>query len=70
MLDPANALAPGDPARMASAIIDGVDTSPAPMRIVLGSSALKSTISVLEKRLDGFRSQAELAASTDYPAGQ
>jgi NAD(P)-dependent dehydrogenase (short-subunit alcohol dehydrogenase family) len=68
MLDPKNGLAPGDPARMAAAIIASVDTVPAPLRIVLGSQALQSTINVLEKRLDGFRGQSELAASTDFPA--
>lgn len=35
MLDPANGLAPGDPARMAEPIIESVDVEPAPMRIVL-----------------------------------
>lgn len=69
MLDPASGLAPGDPARMATAIINSVDQEPAPLRIVLGSQALNSTISTLEKRLDGFRSQTDLAASTDFPAG-
>lgn len=70
MLDPANGLAPGDPARMAAAIISSVDQQPAPLRIVLGSQALESTISTLEKRLDGFRAQTEVAASTDFPAGR
>ncbi len=32
ILDPANGLAPGDPARMAAAIIASVDTQPAPLR--------------------------------------
>jgi NAD(P)-dependent dehydrogenase (short-subunit alcohol dehydrogenase family) len=67
MLDPANGLAPGDPARIVTAIINSVDDNPAPLRIVLGSQALTSTISTLEKRLDGFRNQTELAASTDFP---
>ncbi|HYA44562.1 MAG TPA: hypothetical protein VED59_03080, partial [Acidimicrobiales bacterium] len=67
MLDPANGLAPGDPALMATAIIASVDQDPAPMRMVLGSQALKTTIDVLQKRLADFQSQAELAASTDFP---
>ena len=70
MLDPANGLAVGDPARMATAIIDSVDKNPAPMRMVLGSQALDSTISTLETRLADFRTQKELAASTDYPPGE
>ena len=43
MLDPANGLAPGDPARMATAIIASADQQPAPLRIMLGSQALEST---------------------------
>ncbi|WP_253940620.1 hypothetical protein [Dickeya dadantii] len=41
MLDPANGLAPGDPARMATRIIESVDRQPAPLRMVLGSQALQ-----------------------------
>jgi NAD(P)-dependent dehydrogenase (short-subunit alcohol dehydrogenase family) len=70
MLDPANGLAVGDPARMAAAIIDSVDNNPAPLRMVLGSQALDSTISTLEARLANFRTQTALAASTDYPPGE
>ena len=43
MLDPANGLAPGDPARMAARIIDSVDIDPAPLRLMLGSQALQTT---------------------------
>ncbi|MDO5116129.1 MAG: SDR family oxidoreductase [Synergistaceae bacterium] len=70
MLDPANGLAPGDPARMAARIIESVDKEAAPMRMVLGSQALESTISTLRTRLAGFEGQRELAASTDFPAGE
>lgn len=70
MLDPKNGLAPGDPARMAARIIESVDVQPAPLRIVLGSVALESTISTLHKRIVGFEAQKELAASTDFPPGQ
>ena len=67
MLDPANELAPGDPARMAARIIDSVTVDPAPLRIVLGSQALATTLSTLGRRIADFETQAELAASTDYP---
>jgi NAD(P)-dependent dehydrogenase (short-subunit alcohol dehydrogenase family) len=70
MLDPANGLAVGDPARMAAAIIDSVDKSPAPLRIVLGSQALESTVATLQKRIADFEAQKDLAASTDYPPGE
>ena len=69
MLDPKNGLAPGDPARMAARIIDSVDVEPAPLRMVLGSQALESTLSTLRKRIEGFEAQRELAASTDFPTG-
>jgi hypothetical protein len=65
MLEPANGLAPGDPARMAAAMIAGVDQEPAPLRMVLGSQALDNTIKVLQERIAGFQAQRELAASTD-----
>ena len=65
MLDPTKGLAPGDPAKMASRIIESVEKSPAPLRMVLGSQALRATIERLEARLADYRTQTELAASTD-----
>jgi NAD(P)-dependent dehydrogenase (short-subunit alcohol dehydrogenase family) len=70
MLDPANGLAPGDPARMAAAIIASADQQPAPPRIMLGSHALQTTVGVLKDRLASFEAQAGLAASTDFPPGE
>jgi NAD(P)-dependent dehydrogenase (short-subunit alcohol dehydrogenase family) len=70
MLDASKVLAPGDPVKMAARMIESVDKNPAPMRIVLGSQALSSTISTLEARLEEFKSQKEIAASTDFPAGE
>ena len=70
MLDPANGLAPGDPARMATRIIESVDVEPAPLRIVLGSQALQSTLDTLPRRLADFETQTQLAASTDFPPGE
>ncbi|WOA54045.1 SDR family oxidoreductase [Dickeya solani] len=69
MLDSANGLAPGDPARMATRIIESVDRQPAPLRMVLGSQALQGTIDVLRERLRNFEQQVDLAASTDFPPG-
>jgi len=69
MLDPKNGLAPGDPARMAARIIESVDVEPAPLRMVLGSQALESTLTTLRKRIAGFEAQSKLAASTDFPPG-
>lgn len=70
MLDPANGLAPGDPAKMAARIIESVDMEKAPLRMVLGSQALKATIERLEERVADYKTQTELAASTDIPEGE
>ncbi|PXW28870.1 UNVERIFIED_CONTAM: short-subunit dehydrogenase [Williamsia faeni] len=70
MLDPANGLAAGDPARMASRIIESVDIEPAPLRIMLGSQALASTLDTLRTRIGNYEAQTELAASTDFPPGE
>jgi NAD(P)-dependent dehydrogenase (short-subunit alcohol dehydrogenase family) len=70
MLDPKNGLAPGDPARMARRIIESVEVTPAPLRMVLESVALESALTTLRTRVKGFEAQAELAASTDFPPGE
>ena len=69
MLDKSKGLAPGDPAKMASRIIESANQNPAPLRIVLGSQALKATIERLEERVADYKTQAELAASTDFTDG-
>ncbi len=66
MLDKSKGLAPGDPAKMASRIIESANQNPAPLRIVLGSQALKATIERLEERVADYKTQTELAASTDF----
>lgn len=66
MLDPAKGLAVGDPAKMAARIIESVDKTPAPLRMVLGSQALSATIRRLTERIDDYKRQTELAASTDF----
>ena len=65
MLDKSKGLAPGDPVKMAERIIESVDKEPAPLRMVLGSAALKATIERLEERLEDYKTQTALAASTD-----
>lgn len=69
MLDPANGLAPGDPQRMATRIIEIVDQTPAPLHMVLGSDAREKTIARLQERLAEYQAEAALAASTDFTAG-
>jgi NAD(P)-dependent dehydrogenase (short-subunit alcohol dehydrogenase family) len=70
MLDPVNGLAVGDPVRMAAAIIDSVDQSPAPAADARDRRRWNRTISTLQKRIADFQAQHEVAASTDYPPGE
>ena len=70
MLDPANGLAPGDPSRMAGAIIASAAQEPAPLRIILGAQALRTTLGVLKDRVARFEAQADLAVSADFPPGE
>lgn len=65
MLDPSNGLAPGDPAKMAQRIIESVDKNSVPLRLILGSKALSATLERLEARISDYKTQVELAASTD-----
>lgn len=65
MLDASKGLAPGDPAKMAERIIESTEKDPAPLRMVLGSQALKATIERLEARVADYKTQTTLAASTD-----
>ena len=65
MLDPSKGLAPGDPAKMATRIIESVDKPETPLHMVLGSQALKATIERLEQRVAAYKTQTETAASTD-----
>lgn len=55
---------------MAAAIIANVDHEPAPMRMILGSEALRNTLTLLKARVARFEAQTELAASTDFPPGE
>jgi NAD(P)-dependent dehydrogenase (short-subunit alcohol dehydrogenase family) len=70
ILNPASGLAPGDPARMAAAMIASVDQEPAPLRLMLGSEALQNTLKALRDRIARFESQTELAAATDFAPGE
>ncbi len=65
MLDPTQTQAPGDPAKMAAAIIDSVDHDPAPLRLLLGSDAYQCTHQVLAGRIAALEAQKALAATTD-----
>ncbi len=70
MLDPSKGLAAGDPAKMAARMIESVAIEPAPLRQVYGSQALRDTIDRLEERVADYKTQTELAASTDFAEGE
>lgn len=59
---------PGDPARMAAAMIASVDQHPAPKRLALGSDAFRNIKAALTERLHQLEAQEGTALSTDYPA--
>ncbi len=56
--------------RLSARIIESVEVEPAPLRMVLGSQALQSTLTTLRKRIADFETQAKFAASTDFPPGE
>lgn len=59
---------PGDPARMAKAIVGVVAAPESPRRLLLGSDALEITLEAEEKRLAEARKWADVSQSTDYPS--
>jgi NAD(P)-dependent dehydrogenase (short-subunit alcohol dehydrogenase family) len=59
--------APGDPVRVAAAIIASASVSPAPRRVVLGSDAYEAVRAALSGRLREVEAGRALAATTDFP---
>jgi len=57
--------APGDPAKIAAAIIASADQPEAPRRLTLGSDAYALGTEALQNRLDALRAGRDLAHSTD-----
>jgi hypothetical protein len=70
MLADSTAVPPGDPAKMAAAIIASADTEPALSRIVLGSDSYGIIRQALADRLAVIEPQQETAAASDFPPGQ
>jgi NAD(P)-dependent dehydrogenase (short-subunit alcohol dehydrogenase family) len=58
----------GDPAKMVKVMIDSVDQTPAPKRIVLGTDSYTMIQKALSERLAAVEAQKDLASSTDFPA--
>lgn len=65
MLASVDRVTPGDPARMATAMIDSVEITPAPLRLVLGSDSWTAITTSLERRLAQVRLQEAAASRTD-----
>lgn len=63
--DPSLPPSPGDPVKMAQAMIDSVDLDPAPLRLVLGSDAYNAMHQGLTERLAALEAQQDLATTTD-----
>lgn len=59
------AVPPGDPAKMADAIVASAEVVPAPLRLVLGSDAQTILANTLAKRLADVEAQKESASKTD-----
>jgi NAD(P)-dependent dehydrogenase (short-subunit alcohol dehydrogenase family) len=57
---------PGDPDRIADAILASVDVSPAPRRLTLGSDAYRSVHAALTGRLQELEAAEDVAFSTDF----
>jgi len=56
----------GDPAKMARVMIDSVDQSPAPKRVVMGSDVYDSLLATYRERAASLEAQREIAFSTDF----
>ena len=58
--------APGDPAKIANAIIDSAGQTPAPRRVALGSDAYEAIRSALTGRLAELDAGRQVALATDF----
>jgi NAD(P)-dependent dehydrogenase (short-subunit alcohol dehydrogenase family) len=57
---------PGDPDKIADAVIASVDVTPAPRRLTLGSDAYQSVHAALTGRIEELEAARGLAYSTDF----
>ncbi|WP_413099361.1 SDR family oxidoreductase [Streptomyces sp. Inha503] len=65
-VDNVTAEAPGDPHKVASAIIASADSTPAPRRLALGSDAYTAMRTALSDRIAELDAGKAIAASTDF----
>jgi NAD(P)-dependent dehydrogenase (short-subunit alcohol dehydrogenase family) len=67
MIADGTAQAIGDPALMATAIIDSAGRTPAPLRLTLGGDAYQAIDQALTNRQAALRGQRDIAFATDAP---
>ena len=65
MVNPEKGLAPGDPVKMATRIIESLDMEPAPVHLAFGSKAWDQIITELSERLASYVKLKDLSCSTD-----
>ncbi|MHC1481283.1 SDR family oxidoreductase [Frateuria aurantia] len=68
LCDPAR-ISNGDPSKMVALMIDSVEQTPAPKRLVLGTDAYTMIQKALSERLAVVEAQKEQASSTDFSLG-
>ena len=66
LIEPGFRSQPGDPARMAEAMIVSASQKLAPKRLALGSDAFRNIKAALTERLAALEAQQAVAASTDF----
>ncbi|PXW24699.1 SDR family oxidoreductase [Paraburkholderia caballeronis] len=66
LIEPGFRSQPGDPAKMARAMIDSADRNPAPKRLALGSDAYANIRQALTERLAELDAQKDIATATDF----
>lgn len=65
MVNPEKGLAPGDPVKMATRIIESLDMEPAPVHLAFGSKAWDQIITELSERLASYVKLKDISCSTD-----
>lgn len=65
MVNPEKGLAPGDPIKMATRIIESLDMEPAPVHLAFGSKAWDQIMTELSERLASYVKLKEISYSTD-----
>ena len=68
--DTSHGTQPGDPDRAAQAILDTVESQQAPLRLLLGTDAIRIVRDELQGRIDEIDAWAQVSATTDFPSNE